>query len=240
MLLLKIVQSTAQCTYEFKNCVRKFGFFGSGPICSWSNCSGTHLYGPPLCPGTHFSGSECYHLSKRSDEALAKSGGALKFAYKNWSSDLVRLQLCEILKEGQQRFMACFVSGSQSFEKSIYSSECFQTYNQDVAKRGKPNIFFAQKPSDLVPVLNTLMQLKRVTDEDCHLIKGEQYRVQKYHGTFLVPLPVTTVLFQKWYRSTGPRYFFKKLFGIFSFCYYLSIDIIKLSLPHFGVELIKF
>ena len=40
--------------------------------------------------------------SKRSKEALAESGGgggkALKFAYENWSSDLVQLQLCAILK----------------------------------------------------------------------------------------------------------------------------------------------
>ena len=49
------------------------------------------------------------------------------------------------------------------------------------------------------------------------LPKGGQYRVQKYRGTFLVPLPVPTVLFHKWYRSTGTRYFFKKVFGYLSF-----------------------
>ena len=38
--------------------------------------------------------------------------------------------------------------------------------------------------------------------------RGGQYRVQKYRGTFLVPLPVPTVLFQKWYRSTGTAVLF--------------------------------
>ena len=42
------------------------------------------------------------------------------------------------------------------------------------------------------------MDLKFVTLKLC---KGGQYRVQKYLGTFLGPLLVLTVIFQKWYRS---------------------------------------
>ena len=39
--------------------------------------------------------------------------------------------------------------------------------------------------------------------------KGGQYRVQKYRGILLVPVP--TVLFQKWYRSTGAAVLFLTL-----------------------------
>ena len=40
------------------------------------------------------------------------------------------------------------------------------TCNQNFAKRNEPNLnfFFAQKLTDLAPVLNILMQVKRVTD----------------------------------------------------------------------------
>ena len=41
---------------------------------------------------------------------------------------------------------------------------------------------------------------------DLAFSKGRQHRVQKYRGTFLVPVP--TVLFPKWYRSTGTAVLF--------------------------------
>ena len=67
--------------------------------------------------------------------------------------------------QGQQRFLACFVCGPQPPEKSIYSSECYQTRNQDLAKKGEQKLaFFAQKLSDLGSELNKLMQLKRATN----------------------------------------------------------------------------
>ena len=47
--------------------------------------------------------------------------------------------------------------------------------------------------------------------------RGGQYRVQKYRGTFLVPIPAPTVLFQNWYQSTGTTVLLKKVFGMFSF-----------------------
>ena len=72
--------------------------------------------------------------------------GALKFAYTNWSPDLKRLQLCAILKQGRPRFLARFVCGQQSLEKSIYSSKCYQTCDQDFAKRGEQKVnFFSTK-----------------------------------------------------------------------------------------------
>ena len=39
----------------------------------------------------------------------------------------------------------------------------------------------------------------------------------EYRGTFLVPLPVLTVLFQKWYRSTGAMVLFLRSIWYFQF-----------------------
>ena len=64
-----------------------------------------------------------------------------------------------------QCFLSRFVCGQLLLEKSIDSSKCYQTRIQDFAKRGESKVvFFAQKQSHLVPVLNKLMQLKRGTD----------------------------------------------------------------------------
>ena len=65
--------------------------------------------------------------------------------------------------------------------------------------------------------------------------RGGQYRVQTYRGTFLVPIPVPTVFFQKCYQSTGIAVLFLKtyLVPVFSVFYnYLLIEnqIISLSL----------
>ena len=49
------------------------------------------------------------------------------------------------------------------------------------------------------------------------MARGGQYRVQKYLGSFLVPIPVSTVLFKNGTEVSVPRYFLKKVFGIFSF-----------------------
>ena len=66
---------------------------------------------------------------------------------------------------GRQRFLACFVCGPQPPEKSIYSSECYQTRSQDFATRGgTKSKLFAPRLSDLGFLLNKLMQLKRVTN----------------------------------------------------------------------------
>ena len=54
----------------------------------------------------------------------------------------------------------------QSLEKSVCMSKCDQKHNQGFAKREmlKPKeMFFAQKLSNLSPVLNKPLQLKRVT-----------------------------------------------------------------------------
>ena len=63
------------------------------------------------------------------------------------------------------------------------------------------------------------------------MTKGGQYRVEKYRGTFLVSLPVATVLFQKRYRSTGTAVLFEKSFLYFQFfiTYRLKIKLFSLS-----------
>ena len=61
------------------------------------------------------------------------------------------------------------------------------------------------------------------------------YRLQKYRGTFLVPLPVPTVLFQKGYRSTGNAILFQKSVRYFQFFLITYRLKIKLSLSLFGL-----
>ena len=111
------------------------------------------------------------HLHPVPSPVQTKRGGTIqkwggtKIWIKNWFSDFVRLQLCAIFKIRPPSFLTSFRLRPIIAWKSIYCSDCYQTYNQDFAKKGKPKKFFTQKLPNLAPVLNKLMQLKRVTDE---------------------------------------------------------------------------
>ena len=91
--------------------------------------------------------------------ATSQKWGALKFAYKNWSSYFVRLQLCAIS-------ISSFHLRPIIAWKIYLHQWSHQTYNQDFTKRGKPKtfFFFAQELPDLAPMLNKMMQLKHVTN----------------------------------------------------------------------------
>ena len=69
---------------------------------------------------------------------------------------------------GRQRFLAAFVSGPYIRLKNLSAAvNATKKRNQNFAKRErswtKSKIFFAQKLSNLGPMLNKLMQLKRIT-----------------------------------------------------------------------------
>ena len=83
----------------------------------------------------------------------------------------------------------------------------------------------------LVPVPSSNKDIDELANKIHSVItKGEQYRVQKYRGTCLVPLPVLTVLFQKWYRSTDTALLLKKCIRYFQLLIITYRLKIKLSL----------
>ena len=52
-----------------------------------------------------------------------------------------------------------------------------------------------------------------------------------YRGTFLVPILVPTVFFQKWYQTTGTAVVFLKKYSVFSVFFIVTYRLkIKLSL----------
>ena len=70
---------------------------------------------------------------------------------------------------GRQRFSAYFVSGQPNRLKNLSAAVNATRSATRILLRGKggktkSRIFFAQKLSNLGPVLNKLMQLKRVTE----------------------------------------------------------------------------